>query len=327
MPPLDFIGVANEIVGRQPGLNACIPVVQKELLHMEILGGLHDAGILRHLVFKGGTCLRLCHGSDRFSEDLDFSGGSAFTPALLENVEDVLRERIGRAYGLEVDVRHAERKPGRTVNRWVARVVTYRPEGSRSTANIGVQRIKIEIDDQPHPEHARAQALTHPYKEIVGAYAVPLVVSMPMGNILSDKLVAFPQSLLRRHNPRYRDVWDMHWLAPELRRERHAIFNRANETAEGQGWSADAYADARANAVSRLPGVVDSDAFADTMRRFLDSSLFERTVGDPRYRAHIVEVVLGLLEHETLEIGPRPPETASPAGRRRRRPPSDPPDF
>ncbi|MCY3838153.1 MAG: hypothetical protein OXH09_05840 [Gammaproteobacteria bacterium] len=57
-PPLDFLAVAGEVVRRAPGLQACTPVVQKELLHVEMLGGLHDAGLLRHLVFKGGTCLR-----------------------------------------------------------------------------------------------------------------------------------------------------------------------------------------------------------------------------------------------------------------------------
>ena len=303
-PPLDFLAVANEIVRRTPGLVACAPVVQKELLHIEILGGMHEAGLLRNLVFKGGTCLRLCYGSQRFSEDLDFSGGAAFAPSLLNDVEQVLRRRIGRTYGLDVDVRHHERKPGRTVNRWTARVVTYRPEGSRSTSNIGVQRIKIEIDDQPHPDHARALEVAHPYQEVVGTYAAPTVVTTPMDHILSDKLVAFPASVMRRRNPRYRDVWDMHWLAPRVRDHR-AAYGRAADQAAKHGWSAETFADARARTLSRLPEIVDSAAFADTMRRFLDASHYDATVGDPKYRAHIVDAVGDLLENRVVEIGSR----------------------
>ena len=281
-----------------------MPVVQKELLHIEILGGMHEAGLLRNLVFKGGTCLRLCYGSHRFSEDLDFSGGTAFTPILLRDVEDVLRRRIGRTYGLDVDVRHHEKKPGQTVNRWVARVVTYRPERSRSTARLGVQRIKIEIDDQPRPERPRSVEVTHPYREVVGAYTALTLNTASMDDILSDKLVAFPHSVTSRRNPRYRDVWDMHWLAPRVR-DRRALFRRAADTARRQGWSEDAFADVRAHTLARLAEIVDSDGFTTTMRRFLESSHHQTTVGDPNYRAHIVDTVRDLLEHRAIEVGPR----------------------
>ena len=44
-----------------------------------LLGALVDAGVMDHLAFKGGTCLRkLVFGSaGRFSEDLDFTIDSA----------------------------------------------------------------------------------------------------------------------------------------------------------------------------------------------------------------------------------------------------------
>ena len=310
-PPLDFLAVAREVVRRSPGLQACTPVVEKELLHVEILGGLHDAGLLRRLVFKGGTCLRLCHGSERFSEDLDFSGGTAFKPNMLRDIETVLRNRIGRTYGLEVDVRHHERKTGHAINRWTARIVTYRPPNSRSTARLGIQRIKIEIDDQPHPERTHTLMVGHPYKEVVGAYVATTIVAMPMDDILSDKLVAFPHSVMHRRNPRYRDVWDMHWLAPRVR-DRCALFRRAADTASRQGWSEGAFADARALTTSRLPEIVDSEGFATTMRRFLESSRHQTTVGDPNYRAHIVDTVRDLLEHRVFDVGPPVMEPVAP---------------
>ena len=43
-----------------------------EQFEMEVLGRLNTARLLPKLVFVGGTMLRLCHGLDRYSVDLDF---------------------------------------------------------------------------------------------------------------------------------------------------------------------------------------------------------------------------------------------------------------
>ncbi len=49
----------------------------KEVVHLHLLSALSDAGVLRHVVFQGGTALRLCYGGERYSEDLDFVCGKA----------------------------------------------------------------------------------------------------------------------------------------------------------------------------------------------------------------------------------------------------------
>src|SRR5262249_55848944 len=46
---------------------------------------LSDGGVLRHVVFQGGTALRLCYGGERYSEDLDFVCGKA--GSYVENIE------------------------------------------------------------------------------------------------------------------------------------------------------------------------------------------------------------------------------------------------
>lgn len=48
-------------------------LVVREFWEIALLQGLFDSEAGRHLVFKGGTALRLAYGSPRFSEDLDFS--------------------------------------------------------------------------------------------------------------------------------------------------------------------------------------------------------------------------------------------------------------
>src|SRR3989304_2490676 len=49
----------------------------KEAIHLHLLSALSDAGILRKVVFQGGTALRLCYGGERYSEDLDFVCGTS----------------------------------------------------------------------------------------------------------------------------------------------------------------------------------------------------------------------------------------------------------
>ena len=61
------------IVEAVPALAEIRPSVENELLMMAVFDGLHRLDILpEDAVFIGGSALRLCHGSPRFSEDLDF---------------------------------------------------------------------------------------------------------------------------------------------------------------------------------------------------------------------------------------------------------------
>ena len=81
------------------------PVIEKELLHYDILFALDKESLLQDLTFQGGTCLRLCHGSPRFSEDLDFSGGRDFTTDKLSDIKHCIEHYIGKRYQLEVTVK------------------------------------------------------------------------------------------------------------------------------------------------------------------------------------------------------------------------------
>jgi predicted nucleotidyltransferase component of viral defense system len=90
-------------------LGAMRPVVEKELLHHEIFQALDGEGLLKDLVFQGGTALRLCRGSDRFSEDLGFAGGPDFSAEKMKRIKDCVEKRIGERFGLRVEVKP---KPG-----------------------------------------------------------------------------------------------------------------------------------------------------------------------------------------------------------------------
>jgi len=47
-------------------------LIKQERFEIEVLDRLNSGKFLSNLVFGGGTMLRLCHGLDRFSIDLDF---------------------------------------------------------------------------------------------------------------------------------------------------------------------------------------------------------------------------------------------------------------
>ncbi len=47
-------------------------LIAQERFEMEVLDNLHKGRFLPELCFGGGTMLRLCHGLDRYSVDLDF---------------------------------------------------------------------------------------------------------------------------------------------------------------------------------------------------------------------------------------------------------------
>jgi predicted nucleotidyltransferase component of viral defense system len=58
----------------------------REELELVILHYLSQSNIGKSLIFKGGTALRLCYSSPRFSQDLDFNLKDSFSKQELENV-------------------------------------------------------------------------------------------------------------------------------------------------------------------------------------------------------------------------------------------------
>lgn len=86
------------------GRNHMRPVIEKELLHYDILFALDRAGLLDQLTFQGGTALRLCYGADRFSEDLDFVGGADFASMQLMELKTCLEDYLSARYGLLISI-------------------------------------------------------------------------------------------------------------------------------------------------------------------------------------------------------------------------------
>ena len=65
-----FDELVDEALRSRADLSSLRPVVEKELLHHDILREMSEAGLLAGLTFIGGTCLRDCYGSTRLSSFL-----------------------------------------------------------------------------------------------------------------------------------------------------------------------------------------------------------------------------------------------------------------
>ena len=190
-----FDQLVSQALKNQGELAPLLAVVEKELLHHDILREMSRAGLLNSLTFIGGTCLRACYGSNRLSEDLDFTGGSDFKRETLADLGGVLVERLRVKYDLHVDVSAPVRETG-NVDTWKLKVVT-RPEQK----NLPAQRIHIDICAIPSYDR-NPMVLRNHYGVEMGTSGL-IVQAQSREEILADKIVAFalrPNRLKNRDN-------------------------------------------------------------------------------------------------------------------------------
>ncbi len=196
-----FDHLVSQAMKNQGELSPLRVVIEKELLHHDIVREMSDAGLLKSLTFIGGTCLRSCYGSNRLSEDLDFTGGYDFKRTMLSDLSSILISRLHRKYGLHVTVSEPTRETG-NVDTWKLKVTT-RPEQK----NLPLQRINIDICAVPSYD-SRPVLLRNHYNIDMGTFGL-IVRAQSRQEILADKIVALA---LRPNRIKNRDLWDISWL-------------------------------------------------------------------------------------------------------------------
>lgn len=182
-------------------LNPLVMVVEKELLQHDILREMSGAGLLERLTFMGGTCLRACFGSQRLSEDLDFTGGSDFRQECLAALPLLLIEKLHRKYGFKVEVSQPKRESG-NVDTWKLKIVTRQEQ-----REMPLQRINIDICSVP--SYDRRPMMLHNHYGVDMGTAGLIVQAESREEILADKLIALA---LRPGRIKNRDLWDIVWL-------------------------------------------------------------------------------------------------------------------
>jgi hypothetical protein len=190
----------------------------REITQEIILAALGRANFFRQTGFQGGTCLRIFHSLNRFSEDMDFAlikPDTAFAlPPFLERVRLEL-EAFG--YALEIEDRS---KIGAAVRQVFVKDeslgkllhLNYRP----SAGPMRKLRIKLEVDTNP-PAGATYEmpVLDYPFPAAVRVFDLP--------SLFAGKVHA----LLCRNYLKGRDWYDFIWYTARRTPINHALLSAA----------------------------------------------------------------------------------------------------
>lgn len=186
----------EEIQARAREEKVSVLLVLKEKIHLVVLDYLFKAGAFNHLVFQGGTALRIVYQGVRYSEGLDFvlrKGHQTFW-ARFPGVLDKLPFYLERFLFFAGDIRLKTQKRTRTFQRFVL---------TMKINALGLQdRTQLELANVPSYEN---EAL------IVRGDDVPVspaIRTEKPAEILADKLMAFGL----RNYVKGKDIWDIHFL-------------------------------------------------------------------------------------------------------------------
>jgi predicted nucleotidyltransferase component of viral defense system len=270
------------------------PVIEKELLHYDILFVLDKEGLLDQLTFQGGTSLRLCYGSQRFSEDLGFVGGHDFSTAQLLKMKACIEQYIGKRYGIDMYVKEpketAQESQGRKLNvdRWQIRAAT-----SPERRDLPKQMIKIKVVNvpaytrEPHP-------LRNNYDFLPDGYSDTLVFVESLDEIMADKLISLVDC---RAYVRHRDIWDLRWL-----RQQDAAVDPGLILKKLNDYKTADYGVKTDEMIERLPGIIRGKDFRDQMSRFIPIDVQERTLLKEKFLTFLQKETIQLLEEASTLI-------------------------
>jgi predicted nucleotidyltransferase component of viral defense system len=175
--------VANRFADR---MGVDLHIAQQEIVLLYALDALASQGVSEHLVFKGGTYLRIMVTGDvgRLSEDLDFTN-----LGLPDDPESELRAAFApEHYG----VRFRIVEPYRTARRNWACQVWYSHEWDE-----GQFRFEVSYREMPFLPPQRWSPVTQPYFEAL-PFAPPKILSLRVEEALAEKLRAIQQRATER---------------------------------------------------------------------------------------------------------------------------------
>jgi len=279
---------------QDPNLANMRPVIEKEIIHFDLLFALDQEGLLNDLVFQGGTAVRLCYGGKRFSEDLDFAGGVDFSSSQLAKMKECILDYLGNRYGLEVSVKEPKslRREAayaeRNVDMWQIAIAT-----SPERPDLPKQRVKLEVANIP-AYTAIPQSLIRTYDFLPDGYEDLLVMTEDKSEIMADKLVSLPAT---QKYVRHRDIWDLAYLAQEKAVVRSdLVLNKIRD------YQIEDYGEKLEKTISRLPEIIKGKSFRDEMNRFLPRDVIERTLAQKKFTEFLQNRVASLLEQVRDEI-------------------------
>lgn len=173
---------------------------QREVMQKIALAGLNRGGFFEHAAFYGGTCLRIFHGLNRFSEDMDFSLTEKNDQIHIENYFQPIVDEF-RSIGMPVEIVKKDKKS-------FGRVESAFLKEDTETYDIKFQtrkmlKVKIELDTNPPLRFSTEQRLLmQPYSFTVRIFTLP--------DLFAGKMHALVYRAWQRRI-KGRDWYDFEW--------------------------------------------------------------------------------------------------------------------
>ena len=181
----------------------------REIMQEVALAGLYRGGFFEKAAFYGGTALRIFHGLDRFSEDLDFSILRPDPEFSLDKYLNAIQNEF-QALGMQVSVKEKKKVKDTHVDSAFLKSETIWKElllegiipqnGLLQQAHI---KIKIEVDTMPPPGfETEENLLLRPFSFYVKCFSLPYLFAGKMHAFLFRKW---------KNNVKGRDWYDFEW--------------------------------------------------------------------------------------------------------------------
>jgi len=170
--------------------------IMREYLQYKILEIIFDSNFGEKLSFMGGTALRIVHGNDRFSEDLDFDNFN-LTEKDFEKVTILVKKKL-ELEGYTVEIRNVFKKAYRCYLR-IPKILYENKISSHKE-----EKISIILDTEP-------QGFTYsPEKTIINKFEVFSRINItPIDILLAQKIFA----IFNRKRTMGRDLYDVVFLS------------------------------------------------------------------------------------------------------------------
>lgn len=149
----------------------------KEIMQEIALAGLSRGGFFDKAAFYGGTCLRIFHGLNRFSEDLDFALLEKNPNFQLEAYFPALKKEF-QSYGIDISIESKNKDEKNAIQSAFLKgntlmlMISFFPKSEDARRIVSNQKIKIKFElDTDNPRDGitefRYQMLPAPYEVLI----------------------------------------------------------------------------------------------------------------------------------------------------------------
>ena len=171
-----------------------------EVLQQVVLSGLYRGGFFNEAAFYGGTCLRIFHGLERFSEDMDFTLLRKDPSFSMEKYFSAIIDEC-RLLGREVEITLKDKQSfGQVESAFLKDNTVVYDLSFRTEKSI---KVKIGVDTQPPLEFdTEERLLLHPFSFMTRCLTLP--------NLFAGKMHALVFRTWK-NRVKGRDWYDFEW--------------------------------------------------------------------------------------------------------------------